>query len=80
MTAFWARFADQNFAAASQHEINFLQDELEHLNRIVWSGLQTAIAQGQQETIRRVRSAVEECQNKIREVISTEIISMEQTQ
>lgn len=84
VTAFWARFANQGVAtvsqhAGSQHEVNFLQDELEHLNRIVWSGLHTAIAQGQQETIRRVRSAVEECQNKIREIITTEIIAMEQT-
>lgn len=72
VTAFWQRFADQGIAAASQHEVNFLQEELEHLNRIVWSGLHTAIAQGHQGTIRRVRNAVEECQTKIREIIATE--------
>lgn len=72
VTAFWQRFTDQGVAAASQHEVTFLQEELDHLNRIVWSGLQTAIAQGQQETIRRVRNAVEECQEKIRELITTE--------
>lgn len=72
VTAFWSRFADRGVAATSQHEVNFLQDELEHLNHIVWGGLRKAIAQGQQEPIRRVRTAIEECQNKIREIIATE--------
>ena len=71
VTAFWERFAGQDVTAATQHEVGFLQDELEHLNRIVWSGLRPAIAQGQQDAIRRVRSAVEECQNKVREIIAT---------
>ena len=57
----------------------FSKNELKHLNRIVWIGLHTAIAQGQQETIRQVCGAVEECQNKIREIIATEITT-EQTQ
>jgi len=38
----------------------------------VWSGLRPAIAQEQQDTIRRVRGAVEECQQKIRAIIATE--------
>ncbi len=79
VTAFWGRIVGRDITAASQHEVNFLQDELEHLNRIVWGGLHTAIAQDHQETIRQVRSAVEECQNKIREIIATEI-TPEQTQ
>lgn len=69
--AFWQRFAEQMVTAASQHEITFLQDELEHLNRIVWNGLKTPIAQGQTETIRRVRGAIEECQTKVRALIAT---------
>lgn len=75
VTAFWSRFADSGVAATSQHEVNFLQDELDQLNRIVWGGLRKVIAQGQQEPIRRVRTAIEECQNKIREIIATEITS-----
>lgn len=70
--AFWQRFADQSIAVVSQHEVTFLQEELDHLNRIVWNGLHTAIAQGQTATIRRVRSAIEECQTKVRELITTE--------
>lgn len=73
VNAFWKRFGKADEAAANQHEVTFLQDELEHLNRIVWSGLQTAILQDQQEAIRRVRTAVEECQAKVREIIATEI-------
>jgi DNA-binding PadR family transcriptional regulator len=80
VTAFWGRIGGRDVAAASQHEVNFLQDELEHLNRIVWSGLHTAIAQGQQDPIRRVRAVIEECQTKIREIIATEITAKEQTQ
>ncbi|MFN8441027.1 MAG: helix-turn-helix transcriptional regulator [Caldilineaceae bacterium] len=72
VNAFWKRFGGQDAATPNQHEVNFLQDELEHLNRIVWGGLQSAIAQGRQETIRSVRNAVEECQNKVREIIATE--------
>ncbi len=72
VTAFWGRFAEPGVAATSQPEVSFLQDELEHLNRIVWNGLRTAIAQGQQEPIRRMRTVIEECQNKIREIISTD--------
>ncbi len=70
VTAFWERVAGQEAGKASQHEISFLQAELEHLNRIVWGGLQAANAQGQEETIRQVRAAVEECQQKVREIIA----------
>ncbi|MFZ1768151.1 MAG: PadR family transcriptional regulator [Caldilinea sp.] len=72
VTAFWKRFAGQEAATVTQHEVSFLQDELDHLNRIVWSGLRPAIAQEQQDAIRRVRGAVEECQQKIRAIIATE--------
>ncbi|MBK8797456.1 MAG: hypothetical protein IPM07_14380 [Anaerolineales bacterium] len=71
MTAFWKRLSGQEAATVTQHEVSFLQDELDHLNRIVWSGLRPAIAQEQQDTIRRVRGAVEECQQKIA-IIATE--------
>lgn len=72
VAAFWQRYAEQTVATASQHEVTFLQDELDQLNRIVWNGLHTAISQGQPETIRRVRDAIEECQTKVRELITTE--------
>lgn len=72
VAAFWQRFVKQTVAVASQYEVTFLQEELDQLNRIVWNGLQTAISQGQTETIRRVRGAIEECQSKVRDLITTE--------
>ncbi|MFN8467808.1 MAG: PadR family transcriptional regulator [Caldilineaceae bacterium] len=70
VTAFWARINGSTIAPATQQEVVFLQDELDHLERVVWSGLRLAIAGGQQETIRRVRGAVEECQDKVRAIIA----------
>mgnify|MGYP000844149388 CR=1 FL=1 len=72
VTAFWKRFGGETFTPAVQQEVSFLQDELDHLERIVWGGLRIAIAGGRQETIRRVRSAVEECQDKVRAIVATE--------
>jgi len=71
ITAFWSQFAAQSAPAASQPEIRFLEEELEHLNRIVWSGLRDAVAEGDQATIRGVRQAVEACQTQVREVIAS---------
>jgi DNA-binding PadR family transcriptional regulator len=70
VNAFWERVTGQEVGKGGQHELGFLQAELEHLNRIVWTGLQMTNAQGQEETIRQVRAAVEECQQKVREIIS----------
>ncbi len=70
VAAFWARINGSSIAPATQQEVAFLQDELDHLERVVWSGLRLAIAGGQQETIRRVRGAVEECQDKVRAIIA----------
>ena len=70
IAAFWQRINGSTVAPATQQEVSFLQDELDHLERVVWSGLRLAIAGGQQETIRRVRSAVEECQDKVRAIIA----------
>ncbi len=52
--------------------MGFLEEELAHLNRIVWSGLREAIAKDDQVTIRGVRQAVEVCQTEVRTVIAGE--------
>ena len=67
---FWARFAAQGIAQASRHEVAFLEEELESLSRTIWGGLDEAIARGDQEMIRRVRQAVVQCRDNIRDVIS----------
>ncbi|MCB0116337.1 MAG: helix-turn-helix transcriptional regulator [Caldilineaceae bacterium] len=71
ITAFWERFAGEGAASETHHEVRFLQDELEHLNRIVWNELRPSIAQGRQDTVRQVRSAVESCQQQVRQIIAT---------
>lgn len=67
---FWAQFDPQPAPSAGQPEIGFLEEELAHLNRIVWSGLRTAIAQNDQTTLRRVRQVIEACQTQVREAIA----------
>lgn len=71
VAGFWQRFAGPAAASPTQHEVRFLREELDHLDHIVWSGLRPALALEQSESIRRVRSAIEECQNKVRAIIAT---------
>jgi DNA-binding PadR family transcriptional regulator len=68
--AVWARFAGRAPSDASRHQAGFLQDELNDLTRTVWSGLRHAIRQGDDETVRRVRSAIERCKNEVRDLIA----------
>jgi hypothetical protein len=42
--------------------VGFLQDELEHLNKTVWSGLRFTMEQDDKKAMRRVRQAIERCQ------------------
>ncbi|MCL5999106.1 MAG: PadR family transcriptional regulator [Chloroflexi bacterium] len=68
--AFWGHFEARGVAQASRHEMSFLEEELESLNRTIWGGLDEAIERGDQEMIRRVRQAVERCRDDIRGIIS----------
>jgi DNA-binding PadR family transcriptional regulator len=70
LAAFWGRFVESASTGAGDTESGFLQDELEALARTAWSGLNGAIARGDQDTIRRVRQAVEECRSRIREMLT----------
>ncbi|MEZ4863929.1 MAG: PadR family transcriptional regulator [Caldilineaceae bacterium] len=72
---FWAQFDPQPVTIAGQPEVRFLEEELEHLSRIIWSGLRDAIAQDDQPTIRQVREVVEACQTQVRAVIAREAVS-----
>lgn len=72
VAAFWERMGGRGLPPATQHELNFLHEELEHLNRIVRSALRPIVAEDQTDTIRRVRAAVEECQAKVRQIIAGE--------
>ncbi len=70
VTGFWAQFKQPVVSKAGQAEVGFLQDQMEHLNKTVWSGLRTAIDQDDKDTIRRVRQTIERCQNDVRGIIS----------
>lgn len=70
VAAFWARYVTQTVDDPLRHEVDFLEDELDQLNRVVWNGLQGPIERKDQATIRRVRQVVEACKNQVREIIS----------
>ena len=67
---FWARFEAKGIAQTSRHEVTFLEEELDSLNRTIWSGLDEAIERGEQEKIQRVRQAVVRCRDDIRTIIA----------
>lgn len=68
--AFWGRFGSDAASESVQHEVGFLKDELEDLAGTVWGGLRDAIGRDDQETVRRVRQAVERCQEEVRRLIA----------
>jgi DNA-binding PadR family transcriptional regulator len=69
VAGFWTRFGSDAPSAASQHEVAFLQEALDALSRTIWSALREAIGRGDRELIRRVRKAVERCQEEVRRVV-----------
>ncbi|MEZ4707789.1 MAG: PadR family transcriptional regulator [Caldilineaceae bacterium] len=68
---FWSQFEPLP-TGADQPEVRFLEEELEHLNRIVWNGLREALVQDNQPLIRQVREVVEACQTQVRQVITSQ--------
>ncbi len=70
LETFWSRFAGAAPSAIENTEIGFLQEELEHLRRTIWVGLQGALEREDKETIRRVRQAVERCRSEVRSIVS----------
>ncbi len=67
--AFWSRFAISPAAAANRHEVSFLQESLDDLNRTIWRNLRVLMEQGDQAAIRLVRGSVEQCRNEVRHII-----------
>jgi DNA-binding PadR family transcriptional regulator len=68
--AFWTRWDSPISSVASQSEVGFLQDELDHLKQAVWSGLRRVLERDDHRTIRQVRLTVQACQNEIRQMIA----------
>lgn len=68
--AFWSRFTPNPATAATRHEVGFLQEALDDLNRTIWRGLRDAMEQGDQAAIRGVRESIEQCRNDVRRIIA----------
>jgi DNA-binding PadR family transcriptional regulator len=72
VAAFWSRQTSEAPSPGSRHEVGFLQDALDDLGRTVWTRLRDAVARGDEPLIRRVREAVERCQNEVRTLIASD--------
>lgn len=63
---FWGRFAGPAESDAARPEVGFLRDALDDLARTVWRGIE----EQDLETVGRVRRAVDQCQNAVREILA----------
>jgi DNA-binding PadR family transcriptional regulator len=64
------RFGGHAQPRADRHEVNFLRDELRDLTRTVGGGLRAAMESGDVAMLRRMRQALERCQEEIRAIIT----------
>jgi DNA-binding PadR family transcriptional regulator len=69
--AFWSHYASDAPSTGSRHEVGFLQDALDDLGRTIWTRLRD-VARDDAGRIRRVREAVEKCQNEVRAIIAAD--------
>lgn len=67
VTEFWSQFAPPT-APAARAEVGFIEEELEYLVRTVRNSLR---GDPDAERVRRVRQAIENCRNEIRQLIAT---------
>ena len=64
---FWQRFSGPPGADTARPEMGFLRDALEDLGRTLWRGLKDT---DDPAKINRLRQAVEQCQNTVRELLA----------
>ena len=67
---FWSRFHGRAPSSAVMHEVTFLRDAMNDLNRTIGGSLRSAIFASDADTVRKVRLLLERTQNEIRELIS----------
>jgi DNA-binding PadR family transcriptional regulator len=67
---FWARFRERTPSGPNLHEMKFAGDALKDLLRTVGGGMRNAVLSGDPDTVRKIRLALERCQNEIREIIA----------
>jgi DNA-binding PadR family transcriptional regulator len=67
---FWNRFRAHAPSGPGRHEVTFAEDAFHDLARTVRTGIRSAIASGDLDTVRKLRLALERYQNEIREIIA----------
>ncbi|HUJ75193.1 MAG TPA: PadR family transcriptional regulator [bacterium] len=72
VAAIWERFSGREPSAQGWHEMGFLRDDLHDLMRTIRRAIRSALHSGDHERVRRVRLALERCQNEVRDIIAAE--------
>ncbi len=70
VNGFWARFQNRGTSGAAEYELRFAGDAFRDLIRTVVGGFRSGALRNDPETVRKVRAALEKCQNDIREIIT----------
>ncbi len=67
---FWTRFRERIPSGANMYELKFAGDAFKDLLRTVGGGLRSGAFAQNPETVRKIRQALERCQNEIREILT----------
>jgi hypothetical protein len=59
------------------HELRFAGDALKDLLRTVGGSLRSGAVAQDQEAVRKIRAALERCENEIREIVSSSTVARE---
>ena len=67
---FWERYGQPQFSDSGRHEMEFLHQELHELERTVLEGARSLMSARQENALRELRRALENCKNRARDIIS----------
>lgn len=67
---FWNRFSQPPCNAASLHELDFLHQEMRELERTVMDGVRFVLDFGRHDSLRSIRQVVQDCKNRVRDIIA----------
>lgn len=71
LSQFWGRFGQTEGSTERQAELQYLKEELEELEKAVWSGVKGLADAEDTEILRRIRATVEACKNSVRSLLTT---------
>ena len=72
---FWSRYREHVPSGAYTHELRFAGDALKDLLRTVGGGFRNGAIMQDADAIRKVRAALERCENEIRDIFSSSAAS-----